>query len=138
MPVPNLIHPVLCTIQPLDRVTTLMDMEFREPLPSERRLANVVIQAQVRWFGMSERHRENVGGSQVSKGYLLFRLKDLTDSGYSPKVGDLVLHMGSQTNINMYLESFEDRGHYPDQQGPTMRRAYFTDREPTREARDYV
>ena len=139
MPIPNLLHPVDIKIDAIDRAGSDMDDQAREPVPGSRHSStSVTVPAQVAYFNHSERARMVAGGMQRILGYLLFRYKDLNDLSYTPRAGDRIVDIGAQTDQNLYLETFEDAGHYPDQQGATMVRAFFTDRKPSRTAKDYI
>lgn len=128
--VPNLIHPVNVTILPLNESATVYDRDAREPVGQVAVSATVTIKAQVAWRVPMDPKWEAMGPVEDVRGYLLFRYLDLTAAGYSPKLGDMITKIGHVDTL-VFMTQLQDAGHYPDQNGATMRMAYFGDRRPS-------
>ncbi len=136
MPIPNLIHPVPVSIQVIDRSNTIVDDDMREPVQQSARGATTVVGGQVKW-GMDQGFgSERKGPAEDSDGYVLFRLVDL--AAEAPPVvikrDDRFIRLGT-VDVDVYVTALRYEGHYPDQGGPTLVKAFFKDRQPSRATR---
>lgn len=135
MPIPNLIHPVPITIQQLDKASTVQDHNHREPVQQSVRNADVIAPGQVMWFGLEM--EVDLGGRKVqARGYVLFRYIDLNALSISLKYNDRITKMGIE-DVGMYIVGLTPVGHYPDQSGATMVKAFVNDRQPAKGGFDY-
>jgi hypothetical protein len=132
MVLPNLIHPVDCIVQRIDKATTFYDHDAREPVQHAARSTSVTLPGQVSWMaGLGQRMRE-IGQSIEADGYVLFRRADLVAAGFELAVNDRITQMGNVTK-EVYIIRLDPSGHYPDQGGYTLMRAWFRDRLPSKE-----
>jgi len=132
--IPNLLHPVPITIQQQDAPNTKVDDIFREPVQQSARKAKVVLQGQVKW-GQDESLVPGKGGpKEDSDGYVLFRYVDQSTVGVTLKRGDRFTKLG-KIDVDVYIVSIEPMGHWQDQGGATLFRAYFKDRQPGKQNR---
>lgn len=134
MPVPNLLHPVDCTISRIDRAGTLYDTEAREPVQAAKRAVSVVVPGQAKWFSENELNVQAAGPDKVSRGYVLFRKVDLDARGFMIAVDDRITGQGFLID-EVYIIRIEPIAHYPDQGGATMFKAHFSDRNPAKTRR---
>lgn len=134
MPLPNLIHPINCTLQVLDTANTIFDPDAREPLQASERLADVIVQGQPRWVSQKQLEAAGFGPSDAVRGYVLFRFIDLTNAipPIALKINDRITLQGSLAD-EVYIVRLEPTAHYPDQGGASMVKAWFTDRQPAKE-----
>lgn len=134
MPIPNLIHPVPIRIQQIDSGETVYDDDLREPVQQSTRSAIVVVDGQVRW-GLDKSYRsERRGAQEDSDGYVLFRYVDLEAKGITLNREDRFLKLGT-LDVDVYITSLRPEGHYDDVGGPTLVKAFFADRQPSRQTR---
>lgn len=131
MPIPNLIHPVPIVVEKISRSTTYYDEDAREPIQAADRATAVNIDGQVKWFDENELAATKTGPAEGSAGYVLFRQIDLTAKGLELEQNDRFTQIGTRTT-DVYVTALRPVGHYPDQLGHTMIKAYFTDRQPSR------
>ena len=134
MPVPRLIHPVNITVQREDKAATIVDEDFREPVQKAARKTEFIAKGQVHW-GADEKLDPNFGGSREdSDGWVLFRYADLRAIGEEVKRGDRFTKLGL-IDTDVYVVEVKPMGHWQDQSGATIMRAYFKDRQPGRQNR---
>mgnify|MGYP001027104161 CR=1 FL=1 len=136
---PNLLHPVVIQIQVLLREDGVMDDDYREPVQQPAYADAVSAPGQVHW-GQDERLRSTLAGAELeSDGYILFRRVDLRNVGIDElKQNDRFISIGSGANaraVDLYIVGLRLIGHYSDQQGASMVKAYFRDRFPSRSKR---
>ena len=141
---PNLIHPIDCVIEPIDKANSQRDSQAREPILTIRsggnkaeanaRLPQVEIEAQVSWKQQEFPDPERAGAVLTFDGYILVRHADLATAGWTPKRGDRVVQLGHQTGLNVYLEHFKSMGHYPDQNGAALLKCFWSDKAPAEQA----
>ncbi|KKN79938.1 hypothetical protein LCGC14_0334460 [marine sediment metagenome] len=134
MPNPNLIHPVPVQIQQIDRSETFMDPDAREPIQHAARTVTVTVQGQPRWNSQLLKGHDRGGSTETSLGYVLFRLSDLNAQSVVLQVNDRFKKIGS-VNTDVFIVRLEFQGHYPDQDGPTLVKAHFEDRQPSKQRR---
>lgn len=128
MPMPRLIHPVDVTILRVDKSSTAYDRDAREPLRSVARV-EVRTVAQVGYKSIRDPAYQPQGIAVDAKGHLLFRVVDLDEVDYEPSEGDKITQIGIRA-VELYVTACSDLGHYGDQGGATLVRAYFSDRTP--------
>jgi hypothetical protein len=127
MPLPNLIHPVTCTIEPIDTAKTVYDRKVREPIRTAAKKTAITIQAQPSMVGPFP-DMLPTGLLQHVQGYLVVRRVDLTPAGWTPTPGDRITKIGWKT-VDVYVIHIADAAHYTDQQGASLFRVYFGDRD---------
>jgi len=131
---PNLIHPVPVQIKQLLRTTTPVDPDYEEPIQQASLGPAVSVPGQVKWT-MDERLRTSLTGAEVeSQGYILFRRADLRAKGVAElKQNDRIVAVGVGANerlVDLYITGIRFEGHFPDQGGATLVKAFFRDRDP--------
>jgi len=132
MPIPNLIHPVPITIQQIDITETLFDEDYREPIQQSKRKTNIIVDGQIKW-GMDDDLKMSRGGAQEkSDGYVLFRYVDLESASIVLRQNDRFIKLGT-LEVDVYIIKLKPMGHYQDAGGPTIVKAYFLDRQPSRQ-----
>lgn len=129
MPQPRLQHPITITIEVIDKASTPYDEDAREPLRVARR-ATKTFPAQVRYRRQVEPERTVLGTEEEVTGRLTTRKVDLAAISYTPRRGDRITKIGKDAT-ELYLVTIELLGHYPDQNGATLKRLYFADRRPS-------
>ena len=132
MVMPTLLHPVPITVQKLDKANTIYDDDYREPVQQAARAVSVVVPGQVAWFRGDVLKRTRGGIQEDSSGYVLFRYIDLERNGLTIELNDRFVKLGTLV-VDVYVNKFEPCGHYPEYQGPTMVKCFFTDREPVKQ-----
>lgn len=136
---PNLLHPVAIEIEQLQRADTLVDPDYREPVQQAVRGPRTVCPGQVKW-GMDEKLRSQLtGAEQDSDGYVLFRPIDLRAVGLGTiSMGDRFTAFGTGANkrlTDVYVVAVRGEGHYPDQGGAALLKAFFKDRSPGKQTK---
>jgi len=134
MTIPNLIHPVPIKIQRISTSSTMYDEDMREPIQQAKRAATATIQGQVKWTRQYALDYRKGGASEEAAGYILFRKLDMDAAGFTVQPNDRIVQMGT-VETDVYVERLEWIGHYSDQGGPTMMKAYFGDRRPSKVTR---
>jgi hypothetical protein len=134
---PNLLHPVLIEIEQISRATTIVDKDYNEPTQQAIRGPRKTCPGQVKW-GMDERLRATLTGAEAeSEGYILFRRVDLRARGIAElKQNDRFTAEGAGANrreVDLYITGLRFEGHYPDQGGPALVKAFFRDRQPSKQ-----
>lgn len=141
MPLPNLIHPVPVYIRQIDRTfTAVQDANLHEPIGQARRFQKPKkLRAQVRIQDTDAPNSSEGGVVEGSNGYLLFLTRDLKRERVTIQRGDRVVQIGDGDDAretDYYLTKMQWRGHYPNHKGPTMLKAFFRDRKPSRQRGD--
>lgn len=145
MVLPNLIHPVSCTLKINNRAGTRMDPDTREPIQRIAYKGEITLPGQVtNSIRKKDVDMERGGRNERETGYVLFRTIDLDEqlktigssyeewaNGSNGAVNDRILRVGNQS-LNAYITRLEPIGHYSDQGGATLVRAFYTDRAPAR------
>jgi len=128
MPNPNLIHPIPVVLEQLDKAATLYDEDAQEPI-GRPEYTQVRLQAQVKWRAIDDPDWMWSGRRESWKGYLLFKRSTLVTRGVTIAKGDQITTIGHRA-CRLYVEEFEDAGHYPDIGGNGLMLAFFSDRSP--------
>lgn len=131
---PNLIHPINITIEQWSEGETIYDDDFREPVQQAARVETKVVKGQPNW-DLQEASSTKGGVEQDASGYVLFRYIDLNAQGITLKRQDRFIKMG-HLDTDVYIIALKPIGHYPDQNGASLVKAYFTDRAPSRGVED--
>ena len=131
---PKLIHPVNVTIEQIDRAGTYYDEDAREPIQTVGRGSEKIIPGQISWVEQLALSMSKTGASENARGYVLFRKVDLDAASVTLQINDRILKMG-HVETDVYIDELKWMGHYPDQNGPALVRAYFVDRQPSRQSR---
>lgn len=134
MTVPNLLHPVPISVEKIDRASTYYDPDAREPIMQAARKTIVVVPGQVNWGTQKGLEPQKAGPREGATGYVLFRHTDLTAAGLTLEDNDRFAKLGN-VETDVYIDRLEHEGHYPDQGGPTLVKAYFSDRAPAKQTR---
>lgn len=127
MSVPNLLHPVKITLQRRDVSNTLFDEDMREPIGQTSYYENDIIWGQVSWENKDNVYVDEKGTRLVAIGYVLFRYVDLESAGITLKFQDKIIKIGRHEE-ELYIIKTKPMGHYSDQDGASLIRAYFVDR----------
>lgn len=135
---PTLIHPIAVFLRQVERdLTAVQDDNLHEPVGQVRRpQAPIRLMAQVSWGKDKDQTQTEGGPTGNSDGYLLFRTSDLRSKHVTLVEGDRITQIGegaAAQQTDLYVTAFKWMGHYPDQRGATLVRAYFEDRSPSRE-----
>lgn len=135
---PRLIHPISITIERVVNSLTVQDDDYQEPVQKVVRTSFVVL-GQVKW-GMDKRlDATSSGAVEGSDGYILFRRVDLIAVGLGDvERGDRFIRMGGGAlarPVDLYVTSIRPEGHYQDQGGATLLKAFFRDRQPVEQNR---
>jgi hypothetical protein len=131
MPIPNLIHPVDVKVEQISKAETFFDEDAREPVQHAARAATVTLKGQVRWRGQFNLSAGVEGAELNADGYVLFRYIDLNAASVELQPNDRFVEIGGR-ETNVYIDRVEHLGHYPDVNGPTLVKAYFVDRQPSK------
>jgi hypothetical protein len=129
---PNLINPVPIEIEQLDISTTIYDDDFREPIAQASRTTKVTIKGQVKWETKDGLRVMRGGVEEIAAGYVLFRLIDLAANNITLRQNDRFTKLGTEIT-DIYIIALRPEGHYADIGGPTLVKAFFADRQPTRQ-----
>ena len=129
MVLPNLLHPVLVKIEQIDKTNTVYDSKAREPIQQANRKVFVTIPGQVNWVRTESIQAQKGGIRETAQGYILFRKVDLDALNVVLDYGDRILKIG-HLDVELYVSDQEWQGHYADQNGGSLLRAYFQDRKP--------
>lgn len=131
MVLPRLIHELEIVIEPLDTAATEYDDIIGEPIPDERRLAPVTIDAEVHWNKRKDREPGPDGPNDNSDGWLAFLKVDVDDRGWTPRQGDRVVSIEGEA-VQLYLLSEgARRGQYDREHW--LLKVPFEDRTPARD-----
>jgi hypothetical protein len=132
MPIPNLHHAVMVTIQAVNKASTAFDRDTREPLRTVARTA-VRLPAMNRVRALQEPQYIPVGLDEDVEGWLVVRLLDCNARDYTPKIGDRITAIGHRA-VEFYVRMIQDEGHHTDTGGATIMRLYYEDRRPSAKA----
>src|SRR4051812_18110415 len=132
MPLPNLIHRTNVTVQQIDRGATIYDEETREPVQQAERKVDTIVPGQILWGKQNSLSLMAGGAEQASEGYVLFRYVDLRSKSMTLQQNDRFIKMG-HLDTDVYIVKLQPMGHYADQNGPALVRAYFASRQPSRQ-----
>jgi len=124
---PNLIHPISVVIDQVDPEATAWDEEAREPV-RQTKTKRITVDAQVKWFNMDDPKAREAGVGYYARGYLLFSVSELLEAGISINRQDRVVKIGFMSVQDTYIRGFAPMGHYPDQNGAGLLKAYFGDK----------
>lgn len=132
MVLPRLLHPVPVLIEQISHDESLYDDEAREPIQQATRSSVVTIPGQVK-YGSSREASFHLGGLRENeRGYVLFRQVDLDAQSVTLKINDRIVKIGQITQ-SADITRIEPMGHYPDQNGASLIRVYFSDRAPSKQ-----
>lgn len=135
MPTPRLLHKVPVEITRINKAGTIYDADAREPVQQAARSAPVVVDGQVNWegnFGGGQaRELDKAGPRTGEKGYVLFRYVDLNAKGITDLTHEDRISKIAGKAYDLYIVRLAPMGHYAN--GPTLVRAYFTDRDPSKQ-----
>ena len=134
MPLPRLLHPVDIHVEKIDRAATAYDHDAREPIVQAARKTIVVVPGQVNWGTQKGLEPSKAGPREGASGYVLFRHTDLTVAGLTLEDNDRFAKLGN-VDTDLYVDRLEHTAHYGDQGGPTLVKAYFSDRAPAKQTR---
>lgn len=130
--IPRLLHITPIYIRQKNTENTLYDNNAREPVGRVATGSLVQLDGQVMW----KNQRIYIGSTGVienTSGYILFRRKDLEKAGVILQQGDNIVQMGKSgalIDVNLYINGFDYRGHYADQNGWTLLKAWFKEKQP--------
>lgn len=127
MTVPNLLHPVKITIQRRNVSDTLFDEDMREPIKQTTYYTEETLWGQVAWENKDNVYVDEKGTRLTAIGYILFRYIDLESASITLKYQDRIKKIGRH-DVELYIIRTRPMGHYSDQDGATLLRAYFVDR----------
>jgi hypothetical protein len=133
--IPNLLNAVDVDIEQLDTSATVYDSDFREPVQQANHSVKKTVKGQVKWsegrmYG-SEMATTPIGVEDNAAGYVLFRFVDLEAKSIVLKNNDRFVKLG-KIDTDLYVIALQPCGHWSDQKGATMIKAYFLDRAPSR------
>jgi len=134
MVLPRLIHPVDVIVEQVDHSTTYYDEDAREEIQIVGRDVQKTVQGQIKWVEQQALSYEKAGVGEGSRGYVLFRKVDLDAASITLQPNDRIKKMG-HVDTDVYINRLEWLGHYPDQSGPALIKAYFIDRAPSHQSR---
>lgn len=134
---PRLLHPVPVYLRKKDlEYTAEYDDNLHEPIGQVRREQKPIrLRAQVKINDTDEASATQGSVNERSEGYLLFLTRELNAAKLVIERGDRVVQIGDGDNareVDYYITKFQWRGHYPRAQGPTLLKAFFEDRHPSR------
>jgi len=129
---PNLLHPVPVQVQSLDKANTMYDEHTREPIQQASHSVTKTVQGQPRWGVAAGLEMSNNGPQENAAGYVLFRHVDLDAAELTLKENDRFIKIGNQ-EVDVYIVSLRYEGHYSDAGGSTLVKAFFRDRQPSRQ-----
>lgn len=137
MPTPRLLHPIPVWIRKADRkFTAAFDENFGEPVGQVRRKQKPIkLRAQLKIKDTDDPNQLGHGVAERSVGYMLFLTSDLKRAQVTIDRGDRIVQLGEDPNgreVDYYVTKLQWRGHYPEHGGPTLLKAWFMDRQPSR------
>lgn len=128
--IPSIIHAIPIEVEPINKDTTLIDPETREPYRVVSRKNKLYLEGQIRY------DREDVGvfgkggRSDATTGHLVFLRSYIDDQNVTFNVGDKIVKVGG-VEKDLYVTGVRHGAHYPDEGGPTLYLIDFEDRSPT-------
>lgn len=136
---PRLLHPLPTSVQSVNVADTIQDNGYAEPVQNVTYDPVFTVPGQWKWWTDKElRVNDDSGASESSTGYVLFRRADLRALGKDIKRGDRIAGYGAgaaRVELDVYVVKLRYEGHYADQGGPALVKAYFADRQPERQQR---
>lgn len=138
MVAPNLIHPLPTDVQAVDVGSTIQDDGYNEPVQSVVYAPAYTVPGQWKWLSDEELRMQDIGAVEYSTGYVLMCTRDLRALGQKIKRGDRIVAYGTgaaRVELDVYVTKIRFEGHYPDQHGPALVKAFFNDRAPERQKR---
>lgn len=138
MVLPRLIHPLPTEVRSVNRNATIQDDGYNEPVQVVEYDPIFTVPGQWKWLSDKELRTQDIGAVDYSTGYVLFRFVDLRALGKEIKTGDRIVAYGTgaaRTPLDVYVTKLRYEGHYPDQHGPALVKAFFNDRAPERQKR---
>jgi hypothetical protein len=123
-------------VQSVNRDMTIQDAGYSEPVQLVQYDDVYTVPGQWKWLSDKELRAQDIGAVEYSTGYVLFRMSDLRALGKRIKTGDRIVAYGSgvaRTELDVYVTKLRYEGHYPDQHGPGLVKAFFNDRAPERQ-----
>jgi hypothetical protein len=138
---PHLLHPIRVEIRKKDlEYTAIMDDDLNEPIGQVRReRAPIVLRAQIKIESDKDAVPTEGPIEESERGYVLFLTRELHAAQVTIERGDRIVKIGEGTfarDVNLYITKLQWRGHYPWAGGPTLLKAHFQDRHPSRLADD--
>jgi hypothetical protein len=131
MVMPNLLHPVNIQIEKWVIAGTIYDDDVREPIKQSKRNMVFTVPGQVSWDSEDLVIVDAAGTRLNASGYVLFRYVDLNRVSLILDHQDCIKKIGWH-DVNVYIIKLEPVGHYSDQNGASMVKAFFSDRVPSR------
>lgn len=140
-PQPRILHPVPVTIEQVDvsdQATggdTFHDDDFREPVQQVDHDPAFIVDGQPKWGSEDELGTTKGGVASGASGYVLFRFIDLENHPSGPKTlkqNDRFTKIG-KIDTDVYIVSLRPVAHWNDIGGATLVKAFFADREPSRQ-----
>jgi len=130
---PKLLHPVPVQIEQADRGSTIYDDDAREPIGQVAVSAVVTISGQVK-YGSSKQlgYQSGAGVQENEKGYVLFRQRDLDAASIALEPSDRITKIGT-VDHDVYISRIMPTGHYAEFGGNTLVKAFFEDRQPSKQ-----
>lgn len=133
---PRLIHPLPTDVQSVNRDATIQDDGYSEPVQTVQYDPTFTAPGQWKWMSDKELRAQDIGAVEYSTGYVLFRTSDLRAIGKKINTGDRIIGYGAgaaRIALDVYVTKVRYEGHYPDQHGPALVKAFFNDRAPERQ-----
>ncbi len=134
MPVVRLLHPVPIVLEQINKGTTIYDEDSREPIQQASRPVKVDLQAQVKWSSQFSEENTRVGTVESASGYLLFLKVDLDAKSIVLQLEDRFSRIGTR-DTDVYITRLRPVIHYPDHGGHAGIKAFFNDRQPSKQTR---
>lgn len=137
MVLPNLIHPVPVRIQQIVTGDTMYDEDFREPIQNSKRSTTIVVPGQPKFTDEGSLSISEGGVRPITDGHIIFRYIDLNRKSITLSLNDRFVKIGHVV-CDLYIVRLVPVGEYPEHNGPTMVKAYFVDRQPSRQSKGVV
>lgn len=139
MPAPRLIHPVPIWVKKIDRdFTPISDPNLHEFIGQVRRERKVKLYAQIGQPSVTPKASSG-GILETEAGYILVLTAALRNADVALERGDQIVQIGegpAARQTDLYITRLEWLGHYNQASGHTMLKAYFADRQPSRQQGD--
>lgn len=135
---PRLINPVPVFIRKADPDNTAaVNTSLHEPVGQMRRFRDPIkLLAQISYIKMDNPVPTAGGINEISDGYLVFQISRLRKMGIMVDRGDQVTQIGQGRTlmaVDYYITKIQPLGHTSLAKGATLIKAYFADRQPTRQ-----
>lgn len=134
MSIPHLIHPIDIDIEQISPATTIYDPDTREPIQQVARSALFTIKGQPRFRSQTSVNLERGGNRGDGNGYILFRIQDLNRAAVTINLNDKITRIGHVTGVEFFVTKIEWIGHLPRHNGPSLLKAWFDDRDPSKQS----